>query len=56
MADNNELDPPKKTQVQGGQLGNTFPGGGVGKPSDDQPVLPSRQPVNIPTDFPRKRR
>ena len=28
----------------------------VGKCSDDQPILPSRQPVNIPSDFPRRKK
>ena len=29
---------------------------GLGSPSSDQPNLPSRQLVNIPTNFPRKRK
>jgi hypothetical protein len=29
---------------------------GVGKCSDDQPILPSRQAVNIPTNFPRRKK
>jgi hypothetical protein len=29
---------------------------GLGSPSNDQPVLPSRQATEIPKDFPRKRK
>ena len=58
MADNSndDMDSGRTTQVSGQKLDRTFPDGGVGKPSDDQPPLPSRQAVEIPRDFPRKRK
>jgi hypothetical protein len=41
---------------QGGQKDDqTFPDG-LGSPSNDQPVLPSRQATEIPKDFPRRRK
>jgi len=37
-------------------LDTTRPAGGYGKPSDDQEVLPSQQPVATPRDVtPRKK-
>jgi hypothetical protein len=44
------------TRPQGGtKLDDTFPDG-AGRPSEDEPILPSRQPVVISSDFPRKRK
>jgi hypothetical protein len=41
---------------QGGQKDDQTWPDGVGVPSVDQPVLPSRQPVQIPTTFTRKKK
>ena len=51
MADET-MDPPKQTQVSGAKLDNTYPDG-VGKPSVEQPNLPSPQPVKVPGSITR---
>jgi hypothetical protein len=51
--DDNPL--PVSRPEGGTKLDDTYPDG-AGKPSEDAPILPSRQPVNIPADFPRKRK
>jgi hypothetical protein len=38
-----------------GVLENNRPDG-LGKPSDDQPVLPSRQPIPTPPDITKRRK
>jgi hypothetical protein len=43
------------TKPQGGTLEDSRPDG-RGKPSENDPALPSRQPVNIPPGFPRRNR
>ncbi len=54
--DGGNMDSGKTTQQSGERLDTTFPDG-VGKPSEADPVLPSRQPVRTPGDItPRRRR
>jgi len=44
------------TRPQGGTLDDTSRPDGHGKPSEDAPILPSRQPATVPTDFPRRKK
>jgi hypothetical protein len=45
------------TRPQGGKLDDdTSRPDGVGVPSSDQPNLPSRQPVQTPTSFTRRKK
>ena len=50
-----DKNPYPPNRPQGGVLDNDL-FGDVGKPSENDPILPSRQPVNIPIGFPRRKK
>jgi hypothetical protein len=55
MANSDDYKLPISRPQGGTKLDTTWPDG-VGVPSDDAPVLPSRQPIATPNLPPRKRK
>ena len=53
--DDNDSDKPTIEQGGTGILERGRPDG-LGSPSNDQPVLPSREKVTVPSGFPRRRK